>query len=227
MAKSKKSSPTLESLWRVVFGLALLPWCIGATWALAVVIRSSGSTTMFWVAALGGAASWTAIFFLLPKPIWIYVVGHELTHALWAWLFGGRVKSFRVTAKGGEVVVTKSNPLIVLAPYFFPLYAVLWALLWALGSWLGGWDRYLPWFHFGLGFTYAFHVTLTAHILRIRQPDLDVEGWLVSGLVIWLGNVLVLLLTFPLLTGEVGVWTAVRWWIERTGRFLLWLTSAF
>ncbi len=222
-----RSSRSLEILWRALFGVALLPWCVGASWALVGVIRSTGNTSMFWVAVLGGAAGWTVVFFLLPKPIWIYVVGHELTHALWAWLCGGRVKSFRATSRGGEVVVTKSNPLIVLAPYFFPFYSVIWTLTWLMGSWLWDWSRLLPWFHFGLGFTYAFHVALTAHILRVRQPDLDVEGWIVSGVVIWLGNALTLLMTLPLLTGRVGLWTALGWWVDRTGRFLSWLASAF
>lgn len=223
----KSSRRRADAVWRVLFSLALLPWCIGATWALAGVIRSSGNTAMFWVSVLGGAASWTVVFFLLPKPIWIYVVGHELTHVLWAWLFGGRLKSFRATSRGGEVVLTKSNPFIVLAPYFFPFYAVAWALFWALGHWLWGWGSLRPWFHFGLGFTYAFHVALTLHILRVRQPDLEVEGWLVSGLLIWLGNALTLLLTLPLLTGQMGWIAAVGLWLDRTGRFLSWLGSAF
>jgi hypothetical protein len=222
----KRASTALDTFGRVMLGLAVLPWCVGATWALWVVIRSGGSSATFWVATLGGATSWVVVFFLLPKPLWLYVVGHELTHAIWAWLCGGRVKSFRVNAKGGSVTVSRSNPLIVLAPYFFPFYAVLWALAWGVGTWLGHWERFLPWFHFGLGFTYAFHVTLTAHILRVRQPDLAVEGWFVSAIVIWLGNVLVLLLTLPGLMGEVSLWTALRWWLDRTGRFLMWLTSA-
>ena len=54
--------------------------------------------------------------------MWIYVVGHELTHVVWSWLFGGKVKKFRASSSGGEVVVTKSNFLVALAPYFFPLY---------------------------------------------------------------------------------------------------------
>ena len=64
-------------------------------------------------------------FLLLPKPMWVYVFGHELTHALWTWLMGGRVKQFKATSKGGHVIVTKTNFLIALAPYFFPVYAVL------------------------------------------------------------------------------------------------------
>ncbi|MCW5558440.1 MAG: hypothetical protein KIT22_11500 [Verrucomicrobiae bacterium] len=214
-----------DTLWRIGLGLALLPWCVGATWALGLVIRNSGSAAYFWVAFLGGAAGWLVIFLLLPKPMWLYVVGHELTHAVWTWLFGGRVKSLRATSRGGHVVVTRTNTLIVLAPYFFPLYAVLWAVIWGLAAWLLDARGLRPWFHFGLGLTYAFHVTLTVHILRIRQPDIHAEGWFLSAVVIWLGNVLVLLLTLPPLTGRVGLTGALGWMVDRTGRFLAWLAS--
>lgn len=222
-----RSETLLDVFWRVLLGLALLPWCVGATWALLGVIRAAGSAATFWVALFGGAASWLVIFLLLPKPLWIYVVGHELTHALWAWMFGGRVKSLRASARGGQVVVTRSNTLIILAPYFFPLYAVMWTLAWAVGRWLFQGEGALPWFHYGLGLTYAFHVTLTAYILRIRQPDIAAEGWFLSAVVIWLGNVLVLLVTLPLLTQRVTLFTALRWMSERTGRFLVWLASPF
>ncbi len=62
---------------------------------------------------------------LLPKPMRVYVFGHELTHAIWTWLFGGRVKRFKATSTGGHVVDHEEQFLITLAPYFFPLYVVL------------------------------------------------------------------------------------------------------
>ncbi|MBI3191792.1 MAG: M50 family metallopeptidase, partial [Pedosphaera parvula] len=105
---------------KAILAVLLLPVCIGAAKALWRVLQASGSADTFWVAMLAGAACWVVIFLLLPKPMWLYVVGHEMTHALWTWLFGGRVKSLKATSKGGQVVVTRSNFLIVLAPYFFP-----------------------------------------------------------------------------------------------------------
>ena len=90
--------------------------------ALWRVLRHSGDATTIWVGLLSGAACWVVIYSLLPKPMWVYVFGHELTHVLWTWLFGGRVTKFKATPKGGHVVVTKSNFLISLAPYFFPTY---------------------------------------------------------------------------------------------------------
>src|SRR5258706_1741260 len=87
-----------------------------------MVLRASESADTIWVAALSGAACWLVIYLLLPKPMWVYVFGHELTHALWTWLFGGRVRKFKASSEGGEVVISKNNFLITLAPYFFPVY---------------------------------------------------------------------------------------------------------
>ena len=212
---------------RWLLAVALFPLCVGVSWALLDLLSSSGHTSQFWVPAMAGAGAWLVVFLSLPKPMWVYVVGHEFTHALWTWLCGGRVKKFRASAKGGHVVVTKTNTLITLSPYFFPFYAVLWILVFFVGEALFGWRHLRPWFHFGLGGTYAFHITLTAHILRLRQPDLDGEGWVFSAVVIWLGNVLGLLLAVPLLTRAVTLSTAFGWAFDRTGRFLTGLPRLF
>jgi hypothetical protein len=205
---------------KTVLALLLVPACIGAVAALAHVVGATGGADRFWVAFLGGAACWLAVLLLLPKPMLLYVFGHELTHALWAWLFGGRVKKFKVTSKGGHVVISKSNFLIVLAPYFFPLYVALVVLAFAAGHLLFGWERYLAWFHLLIGAAYAFHVTLTWHILRTRQSDITTQGYLFSAVIIFLGNISVLLVGLPLLTARVTLLTALSWWLQETGAVL-------
>jgi hypothetical protein len=199
---------------KTILAILLVPWCIGAAGALVRVLRASGAAEHFWVAFLGGAACWLAVFLLLPKPMLIYVFGHELTHALWAMLFLGRVKKFKASANGGQVVVSRSNFLIVLAPYFFPLYAVLVVGVFALGRLAFGWSGHLVWFHLLLGAAYAFHITLTAHILKTRQSDITSQGWLFSAVVIFLGNIGVLLIGLPLLAGGAGLLDALRWWLR-------------
>src|SRR5438552_3604037 len=169
---------------------------------------------------LAGAACWLVIFLMLPKPMWVYVFGHELTHALWTWLFGGRVRRFKAASDGGHVVISKNNFLITLAPYFFPVYVAGVVLAFMIGHWIWGWTRHLVWFHLLVGAAYAFHVTLTWHALRTRQSDITQQGYLFSAAVIWLGNVAVLLFGVPLVTARVGLLTALRWCLECTGEVL-------
>lgn len=196
--------------------ILLLPVCAGGGWAFWLVLRESGRADTFWVASLAGGVCWLVVYWLLPKPMWVYVFGHELTHALWTWLFGGRVKKFRACSQGGHVIVTKTNFLIALAPYFFPVYAVLVVGLFAAGRLVWHWDPYLSWFHLLLGAAYAFHVTLTWHILKGSQTDITEQGYLFSAVVIYLGNLSVLLIGIPLVVRRVEVFTALSWWVACT-----------
>jgi len=197
----------------MLVGILLLPVCLATTQAVWQVVSSARTADRFWPPFLAGAACWIVVFILLPKPMWIYVLGHESTHAVWTWVFGGRVKKFKAAASGGHVVTTKSNFLITLAPYFFPFYAVLVVAIYVLGNLLWHWRAYLPWFHLLLGAAYAFHVTLTWEILKTRQSDITSQGYLFSAVVIFLGNALVLLAAVPLLTGH-ELYPAFRCWLD-------------
>jgi hypothetical protein len=210
---------------KFIAALFFLPACVGAFPALWRVVRASGSADTIWVALLAGAACWGVIYLLLPKPMWVYIFGHELTHALWTWLFGGSVKRFKATSDGGHVVVTKSNFLISLAPYFFPLYVALVVAVFVIGNLLWNWTRYFVWFHLLVGAAYAFHATLTWHILQTRQTDITEHGYVFSAVVILLGNAGVLLIGIPLLTGKVGVLTALGWWMNGTLGVVQWLVA--
>jgi hypothetical protein len=197
-------------------GILLLPVCLATVRALWLVLTHTcaGAATRIWLPLLAGVACWVTVFLLLPKPMWIYVLGHESTHAIWTWLFGGKVKRFKAASSGGHVVTTKNNFLITLAPYFFPFYAVLIVLVFLVGDLISHWRQaYLPWFHLLLGAAYAFHVTLTWEILKTRQTDITSQGYIFSAVIIFLGNALVLLAAVPLLTGH-GLYYAMRCWCD-------------
>jgi hypothetical protein len=205
---------------KLVAGFLLLPVCLGTAKALWVELAGAGGADRVWLPLLAGAASWVAIFLLLPKPMWVYVFGHELTHAVWTWLFGGQVKQFKAGSSGGHVLTTKNNFVIALAPYFFPLYAVLIMVVFVAGDLFWGWRRaYLPWFHLLLGAAYAFHLTLTWEILKTRQTDITSQGYLFSGVIIFLGNALVLVVAIPLLTGH-GLLQALKSWAQCNAQVL-------
>ena len=177
---------------RFLTGVALLPLCVAVTWALLDTLRGipvSGSLfsrETVWL--LTGYLLWLGMWFFLPQPIRTYVVAHELTHALWGLLFGARVRNLKVTGKGGSVLLSKSNMLITLAPYFFPLYTVLVILLRVL---VGLFADPVPlpflWL-FLVGLTWGFHVCFTVQSLLTRQPDISEYGRLFSYAVIYLFN---------------------------------------
>lgn len=208
---------------KLTIAILLLPVCFGAATALWRVLLASGSADTTWVPLFAGVACWLVIYYLLPRPMWIYVFGHELTHAVWTWIFGGQVKKMKVTSNGGHVIISKTNFVIALAPYFFPLYAALVVVGYALGNMFWDWKSLLPCFHLLLGAAYAFHVTLTWHVLQTRQTDITDQGYVFSAVIIFLGNSMVLLLGIPLLASKVSVLTALGWWFQGIGQVFQWL----
>ena len=204
----------------MIIAILLLPVCLGAGQTLWMVMSRCGGADTTFVPVAAGAACWVVIYLLLPKPMWIYVFGHELTHALWTWLFGGSVKKFKATSEGGHVIVDKTNFLIALSPYFFPLYVVLIVAVFGAGHLIWGWKNFFVWFHLCVGAAYAFHVTLTAHVLKTQQSDITSQGYFFSVVVIFLGNVLVLLIGLPVLTAKVDLSSMIGWWFENTGEVI-------
>ena len=77
---------------------------------------------------------------------------------------------------------------------------------WAL-SVIWNWKGFMVWFHLLVGAAYMFHITLNAHILKTQQSDITSQGYLFSAVVIFLGNILVLLIGLPLLTAKVSLST--------------------
>ena len=147
----------------------------------------------FWFFGLG-AVLWAITFFGLPRPLLIYVFGHELTHAVWVWMMGGRVSAFRVTREGGHIISDKHNVWIALAPYFFPLYSILVigaygaaSLFWNLEPYPYRWSLYAL-----IGLTWAFHLSFTLWMIPKGQTDLSYYGTFFSLVVIYMMNLAVL-----------------------------------
>ena len=204
----------LKKLFKIILALLLLPFCIGSVMALWQVIVRSGNAQIIWLPTLAGGIIWILIFIFLPNPKWMYVLGHELTHALWSFPFGGKLKKIKVTSAGGHVAITKSNFLVSLAPYFFPLYAVFVIIIFYIGNFFWNWTPYVSYFYFFIGVAYAFHITLTFRILKIKQPDIVGEGYLFSTVIIFLGNICVLLVGIPLLTTKISISDTFNLWMN-------------
>ncbi|MEM0968009.1 MAG: M50 family metallopeptidase [Verrucomicrobiota bacterium] len=183
----------------------------------------------FWRSAefwyfLQGTLMWAVCFFGLPqRPLRVlYVFAHEWTHALFAFLSGGRLlRRPSVTSQGGQIVTTKDNLLIRLSPYVFPFYSVLAGLLFAVANVFLTFSTPLLWSLYAvLGFTWSFHLTFTAWVVRTRQPDLDRSGRFFSLVLIALINLLTLTLLLTIASPDLTFRSLIDLWQERVGALL-------
>ena len=212
-------------LLKFVIALALAPLVAGEIWTLIDLARAAVSTGQWpegWVVSFGaGMATWLVAFAFLPRTMWLYVLGHEFTHALAAMLAGGKVSSFQVSAKGGHVITDRVNWWITLSPYFVPLYALIWMALWlSVDFWypLKAWQ---PILYFGLGIFWCFHLTFTASMFHFGQTDLTSQGIVFSAVVILLVNLVFFLLLFSLLAHDLTMTNAGKMFLNRVGQSYL------
>lgn len=148
------------------------------------------------------AAQATILNGLHELCLYVYVLGHELTHALATYCCRGKVKSIYASAQGGYAEISKQNTFILLAPYFIPLWAILWVILFAGLYALGGGQGWLIFLYAGLGFWWFFHLFWSVWMIPREQPDLETNGRFYSMSLIYLLNLIILgglLLVFGLL----------------------------
>ena len=108
-----------------------------------------------------------------------------------------------ISSKGGSVKTSKSNFFIALAPYLFPCYTILASLIYGIVSILYNISKYVDIFIFILGFTLLFHFVMTIDMIKRKQPDIIRTGYIFSGNLIYIVNILVLALILSALFKEV------------------------
>ena len=217
---------------KFVIAIFLVPLCAILTqtfftvFARATVTHRLWAGEEFWFFSLG-AVLWLIAFFGLPRPMLVYVFGHELTHALWVWIMGGRVTRFRVGREGGHIVTDRNNFWIALAPYFFPLYSLLViAIYGALGLFLNV-QPYGRLLYALIGVTWAFHFTFTCWMIPKKQTDLTDHGTFFSLVVIYLMNLLLLSVMLALASADITFANLGRDFVENADKFARWLTARF
>lgn len=183
----------------LTIGLLLLPFGIGATFAFVKIVAGVVVLTKEHYYFLAGFGGYFLTHILLYKPLSMYVFGHEFTHVLWTFMFGGNIKSMKVSSRGGHVVVTKSNFLINLAPYFFPIYTFFVFLIYWLFSYMFYVEKYFAVFLFLIGFSLAFHLALTFFAIRQRQSDIHEIGYVFSLSFIYVVNIFVVMLVLKMI----------------------------
>ena len=124
--------------------------------------------------------------------LYLYVLGHEWTHAIFVWASLGRVKGIRVSTEGGFVISDRSNPLIALSPYFVPF----WSVVIVFFTGMAGYALEIPvpkhFLLILLGGSWCFHIAWTLWMLTQGQPDLLEYGRTFSLAVIMLANLVLM-----------------------------------
>lgn len=191
----------LRRAYRFFLGLLLLPVCWVTSWTLlarfshATLHQGFWQSTSFWYFAIGALFMLGWFWSGLAKSffLYLYVLGHELTHAVFVLLCRGRVTSMHVSLQGGYITTNKTNLVIALSPYFVPFWSVVLAIAYAIARLslnpAAVWDLA---FYALLGATWTFHFVWTVWMIPRDQPDLRQNGTFFSLCIIYLANLLVL-----------------------------------
>jgi len=207
---------TPQRLLRWLYCLILIPLCIIMSMALFhVTDAESGSTQNFWIDLLktrhflffgvgmflmGG---WFFTGLLERVFLYLYVLGHELTHAIFVYLCGGRVSAISVSHDGGYIMTNKSNVIIALSPYFVPFWSVVVLAVATTADLFFQIPHYSEGLYFLIGGTWAFHLLWTLWMIPRDQPDLQENGVFFSILIIYLANITVLSVLLCLAPGNL------------------------
>ena len=186
----------IKLLIKFIIGVLALPVACAVTKAFYdnfILIAEAAKNLHYFI---WGIVIYSVLHLLFYKPAYLYVLGHEAVHAGIAWIFGGKIKSFKVSEEGGSVGTDKSNFIIELAPYFVPIYTIIVTLIYFVVS------RSYPiqggTFIFLIGFTLAFHIVSTVEAMKIQQPDIIKSGYMFSIVIVYIINLTVVSLVFGL-----------------------------
>jgi hypothetical protein len=205
------------------WGLAILliPLCFITTITL---MKESGEERIFqtiwystellcFVAGIGSMISWFIAGIANDRLLYLYVLGHEMTHAMFVYVCGGRISAIHFSTEGGYVMTNKSNILIALSPYFIPFWS---AVIISLHSFVSLWWK-IP---AGsliltglLGFTWTFHIIWTVWMIPKDQPDLKENGTFLSLMIIIFANLVLFSVILCATSREVQLASFIfQWW---------------
>ncbi|RKY00378.1 MAG: hypothetical protein DRP54_05600 [Spirochaetes bacterium] len=160
-------------------------------------------TEVMWVVM--GFMGYLGFFIIAGPPKKIYILEHELTHAIGALLSGVKIKDFRIKGGSGYIKTERVNIFIALLPYVFPLYTFLTILLFYIYSVFES-IRFVNYiFYFLFGLSLSFHTSATFYYLMIDQPDLRRYGVFPSIIFILLWYVIIISILLYMLMPELDI----------------------
>jgi hypothetical protein len=150
------------------------------------------------ILTIGGFLLFFVIFFFVGPPVKSYILEHELSHVIFAFLSGVGVQQIRVRGTNGFVKTSRINIFIALAPYSLPLYSFI---LIGIFNILRAFFQFMVlsiFLHLLFGISLSFHTLATIHYVQIEQPDLKRYGHFSSLIFILTWFTVILALLFAL-----------------------------
>jgi len=187
---------TLFLTFAVIFSVIAVP----LTWATVSLFGDFSISSPVELGFFAGFAFYLVVHVLFYKPVFMHVMAHELTHALFALAFGGTTKKLEVSDRGGRVMINRSNFLISLAPYFIPLYTFIFMLIFVIAK-----EQYLPYIAFLIGGSMAFHLALTLFSMKSNQSDFYEDSNIFFSLIfIYVMNLIIIAFVMSVMSPKIS-----------------------
>lgn len=211
----------LKRLFHWALGLALIPFCFITVITL---VKESGEDRILetiWystellclVVGILSMLSWFMLGIANDWLLYLYVLGHELTHAMFILVCGGRVSAIHFSTDGGYVMTNKSNILIALSPYFVPFWSAVVISIHGFIGMIADIPRLGLLFTGLLGFTWTFHIVWTVWMIPKDQPDLKENGTFLSLMLIIFANLVLFSMMLCATSREVQLLSFLfEWW---------------
>lgn len=134
----------------------------------------------FWTAALG---SLLLSLLFIPVGFFAATFKHEVTHNVFAVLTFKKPMGFNVSPDGSGhfQYIGKSNVLIALSPYFFPIITALLLVFSFFGV------KEVHYYHIALGLATGFDASVSFKDIHPYQTDFKPYGYITSIIIILLG----------------------------------------
>ncbi|NQU95315.1 MAG: hypothetical protein HQ549_03670 [Candidatus Omnitrophica bacterium] len=194
----------LSKVIKITIALLFIPIAIAATRAFFGSLDSLAFVNINSFLLIGGFFAYPVFRIVFVKPTYFYALGHEVVHVLATWLCGGKVTSFHVSQRGGEVTTTKTNSFIRLSPYFVPIHAIFLSMVYAALFSILNLSRFFNEFLFLMGFTIGLHIFMTIETMKTSQPDIMKTGYFFSVLFIYVANIFVLISILSVISKQIS-----------------------
>lgn len=221
---------------RWIMALLMLPMCFITTWTLFSEFSQEAQQQRFWLSretwffTLGAILMAIAFYsgILRRAFLYLYVLGHELTHAFFVIFHLGKVTEMKVSTDGGYIATNKSNILIALSPYIFPFWSVTLISLYGILAWC----ITLPKdseiiFYSCLGMSWTFHLCWTLWMIPRDQPDLKENDTFFSLVFIYFANILTLSMMLCAASPQLDFSSFFASWWVHAAEFAVWCQELF